>query len=224
MQLKLSLVFSAAGVLLGGGAVAKGPQAVEALDIDLFYQYSATDDDAEVTTDIESDEAIAFLWMVAPGGHTVAIVHSKDRLGLREIEVESDEPSVGEVQAAYPEGNYWFWGRAVSGVGLYGRVALSHGVPAAPDFFNFSPCDEVVDATGAVTMAWNAAPGADGGYEIIIEQDDTGGNLRLTLGVDATTFTIPDAFLAAGLEYEIEMKSVSSAGNKTSTSCGFSTL
>jgi hypothetical protein len=34
---------------------------------------------------------------------------------------------------------------------------------------------------------------------------------------------IPDGFLAAGLDYEIEMKSVAAGGNKTSASCEFST-
>ena len=78
--------------------------------------------------------------------------------------------------------------------------------------------------TGSVTIAWNSVAGADGGYEIIIEQDDTGANLRTTQSPDRTSFVIPDGFLAPGLEYEIEMKSVAASGNKTSVSCEFSTL
>jgi hypothetical protein len=198
-------------------------QMTEELSIDMFYQYSATDDDAEVTIDIESDTAIDHLTILAPDGHTVARVQSRDRLGLREIEVESDEPSVEKVQRAYPEGVYRFRGRAVNGARLSGTSELTHDVVAAPDFFNFSPCDEEVDPTTAVTIAWNTVAGADGGYEIIIEQDDTGANLRITRSADSTSFVIPDGFLESGLEYEIEMKAVIAEGNKTSASCQFTT-
>lgn len=197
----------------------------EPLDIEMFYQYSATDDDAEVTIGIESpDNPIDSLVIVAPHGRAVATVRSRDRLGLAEVELESAEPSVDEVQGAYPEGTYRFSGRAVDGTRLTGSVHLSHEVVGAPDFFNFSPCDDEVDATGAVTIAWNSVAGAEGGYEIIIEQDETGANMRTTLTAERTSFVIPDGFLARGLEYEIEMKAVTGAGNKTSASCEFSTL
>jgi hypothetical protein len=39
----------------------------------------------------------------------------------------------------------------------------------------------------------------------------------------STSFVIPDRFLAPGVEYKIEMKSVAAGGNKTSASCGFCT-
>jgi hypothetical protein len=80
-----------------------------------------------------------------------------------------------------------------------------------------------VDPTVPVNIAWSTVAGADGGYEIIMEQDDTGANLRITRSADSTSFVIPDGFLAKGLEYEIEMKSVTAGGNKTSASCEFTT-
>jgi hypothetical protein len=195
----------------------------EPLEVEMFYQYSATDNDAEVTIDVESNIAIDRLAVLAPDGRTVMLLQSGDRLGLRQIEVESDEPSVEEVQRAYPKGRYLFSGLDVNGAPLVGRVRLTHDVVAAPDFFNFSPCNEEVDPNAPVTIAWHTVAGADGGYEIIIEQDDTGANLRITRNPDSTSFVIPDGFVAPGLEYEIEMKSVAAGGNKTSASCGFST-
>ncbi|MGH8490837.1 MAG: hypothetical protein ACREXS_18730 [Gammaproteobacteria bacterium] len=191
----------------------------------MFYQFSATDEDAEVTIGIESpDNPIDSLVIVAPGGRTVARVRSRDDLGLAEVELESAEPSVKEVQRAYPEGTYRFWARAVDGTHLFGRTELTHDVVDAPNFFSFSPCNEEVDSGASIAIAWNSVVGADGGYEIIIEQDDTGANLRITQGPGRTSFVIPDGFLATGLEYEVEMKSVTSEGNKTSASCEFSTL
>ncbi|MGH8186836.1 MAG: fibronectin type III domain-containing protein [Steroidobacteraceae bacterium] len=197
----------------------------EPLDVDMFYQYSATDDDAEVTIDIESaDNPIDFLVIVAPNGRTVASVQSKDRIGLAEVEIESAEPSVEQVQEAYPQGKYSLLGRSVNGRPLLARVDMTHAVVGAPDFFNASPCNEEdVDPASAVTIAWNSVEGAAGGYEIIIEQDDTGANMRTTQSPAATSFVIPSGFLEAGLEYEIEMKAVTAGGNKTSASCEFST-
>ena len=194
------------------------------LDLEMFYQFSATDDDAEVTIGIESpDHPIDTLMIIAPNGRVVATARSRDRLGLAEVELESAEPSVEEVQAAYPEGTYRFLGRSVDGTRLFGRATITHDVVGAPDFFNFSPCDEEVDARSSVTIAWNSVAGAAGGYEIIIEQDDTGANLRVTQSAERTSFVIPEGFLASGLEYEIEMKSVTADGSKTSASCEFST-
>ena len=224
MNSKLFLLITVAGVVAAGPSQARNRESpAEPLEVDMFYQYSATDDDAEVTIDVESSIAIDWLKALAPDGHTVMLVRSRDHLGLRQIEVESDEPSVAEVQQAYPEGRYLFSGQAVNGVLLVGRIRLTHDVVAAPDFFNFSPCNEEVDPTAPVTIAWNTVAGADGGYEIIIEQDDTGANLRTTRAAESTSFVIPDGFLAAGLVYEIEMKSVAAGGNKTSASCEFST-
>jgi hypothetical protein len=226
MNSKLFLLSAVAGVLAADPSYpqnsdSQGPP--EPIDVEMFYQYSATDNDAEVTIDVESGIAIDHLTALAPDGHTVVIVQSHDRLGLREIEVESDEPSVEEVQRAYPEGNYLFSSQAVNGARMVGRVKLSHDVVAAPDFFNFGPCNEQVDPTAPVTIVWNTVVGADGGYEIVIEQDDTGANLRITRGAESTNLVIPDGFLEPGLEYEIEMKSVTAGGNKTSASCEFST-
>jgi hypothetical protein len=221
-----SLILSAVWVLVVGPTHAHGKPASkpESLDIEMFYQFSETDNDAEVTLGIESaDHPIDFLFIAAPDGHTVVKVQSKDSLGLAEVELESAEPSVEEVQRAYPEGVYGFWGKSIAGRPLWGRIQLTHEVVGAPDFFNFSPCNAVVGADTAVTLAWNTVPGAEGGYEVIIEQDDTGANLRISLGPDATHFVIPGGFLVAGLEYEIEMKSVTAGGNKTSASCEFST-
>jgi hypothetical protein len=199
------------------------PSRPEPLDVEMFYQFSQTGNDAEVTIGVESGKAIDVLVIVGPHGRRVGTVQSKDRLGLAEIELESAEPSVEEVQRAYPVGTYRLWARAVDGTRLEGRIGLTHDVVAAPDFFTFSPCNEDIDPTNPVTIQWNLVAGAAGGYEIILEQDDTGANLRITLTPDKTTFVIPDGFLVSGLEYEIEMKSVTAGGNKTSASCAFNT-
>lgn len=218
------MIASAAVLIVSGPSDGRpSPPTPEPLDLEMFYQFSHTGNDAEVTIGVESSTAIDVLAIVGPHGRRVATVRSMDGLGLASIELESAEPSVKEVQSAYPEGTYRFSGRAVDGTRLAGRIGLTHDVVDPPDFFTFSPCNEEVDLTYPVIIQWNPVAGAAGGYEIIIEQDDTGANLRITLSADTTRFVIPDAFLAPGLAYEIEMKSVTAAGNKTSASCEFNT-
>ncbi len=224
LLLAVVAVVVAIGAILPGAALQSPPVEPEELDVDMFYQYSATDDDAEVTIDVEADIAIDHLIVRGPDSQKIVSVASHNQLGLREVEVESDEPSVEEVQLAYPEGDYSFKGRAVDGTFLVGEAEITHDVVAAPDFVDFSPCNEVVDHSVPIAITWNPVSGADGGYELIIEQDDTGANLRITISAGSTSFVIPDGLLAPGLDYEIEMKAVSAQGNKTSASCEFSTM
>jgi pyruvate/2-oxoglutarate dehydrogenase complex dihydrolipoamide acyltransferase (E2) component len=66
----------------------------------MFYQFSQTGNDAEVTIGVESGKAIDVLAVDGPDGRRVASVRSADKLGLAEIELESAEPSVEEVQRA----------------------------------------------------------------------------------------------------------------------------
>lgn len=220
------MIASAAFLIVSGpidGRPDPRPPRSEPLDLDMFYQFSQSDNDAEVTIDVESSKAIEVLAIVGPNGRRVATIRSTDGLGLAQIELESAEPSVEEVQSAYPEGTYRFSGRSADGTRLEGWIGLTHDVVDAPDFFTFSPCNQEVDPAYPVMIEWNLVAGAAAGYEIIIEQDDTRANLRITLSADKTSFVIPDGFLASGLEYEIEMKSVTAGGNRTSASCEFRT-
>jgi len=53
-------------------------------------------------------------------------------MGLKEIALETAEPSIEGVKAAYPEGTYRFFGRTVSGARIFGEAVLSHGVVPPP--------------------------------------------------------------------------------------------
>ncbi len=101
MNSNLFLLAAVAGVAVVGPIQARSANQQsppEPLEVDMFYQYSATDDDAEVTIDVESSIAIDSLTVLASDGHRVMYVRSGDNLGLREIEVESDERDRDEVR------------------------------------------------------------------------------------------------------------------------------
>ena len=164
-----------------GRAEAARPLAKAELDIEMFYQFSATDEDAEVTLGIESpDHPIDSLMILAPDGRTVATVRSRDVWVSRRSSWRAPSRPWKRCSGRIRRERTGSWaGRSTAHCR---RIEITHDVVGAPDFVNFSPCDQEVDPTSSVAIAWNSVAGAEGGYEIIIEQDDTGANLRVTQG------------------------------------------
>jgi hypothetical protein len=84
-----------------------------------------------------------------------------------------------------------------------------------------SPSDgAVVDPRDAV-VEWSA-PGAER-VEIIIEQDELGHVLDITLSGTSRRLRIPAQFLTPGEEYKIEILSISENGNRTIAESRFRT-
>ena len=120
--------------------------------------------------------------------------------------------------ALFPPGKYRFRGRSVEGEQLASNVTLSHDLLPAP---TFSPSDgEVVDPKDVV-VEWNA-PGAEQ-VELIIEQDELGHVLDITLSGSSKRLRVPPQFLRPGMEYKIEILSISENGNRTIAESTFRT-
>ena len=147
---------------------------------------------------------------------------SRDRgqIGLAEILVESGEPNIPDVLAAYPEGTYTFFARTVGGTRLFGQADLSHFIAEAPIF---SPCDQVGLDPNNIVIQWSPVPAA-AAYEIELENDDLEVNLTSIVGHETTSLTIPAGFLQGGQDYEIGLTSITDAGNKAVVECEFSTI
>ena len=58
---------------------------------------------------------------------------------------------------------------------------------------------------------------------IILEQEKTGRDLRVTLAGDATSFAVPDGFLQPGMEYKIAVGTVAVGGNASFFETSFTT-
>jgi hypothetical protein len=177
----------------------------------LFFELNSTDDDLGLQLFLDA-EGWKRVRVLDPGRNEIVFLQARRKLaklGITELRFESAEPSPEEVLALFPPGEYRFRGRTVEGEPLASNVILSHDFPAAP---TFSPSDgEVVDPKHTV-VEWNA-PGAEQ-VELIIEQDELGHVLDVTLSGSAKRLRVPPQFLTPGMEYKIEILSIAENGNR----------
>jgi hypothetical protein len=180
-------------------------------DAELFFEFNSTDNDLGLQLFLDSD-GWKRVRVLDPGGNEIVLIQAEGklaRLGITELRFESAEPSPEEVLALFPPGKYRFRGRSVEGDLLASNVILSHDFPPAP---TFSPSGgEVVDPRQTV-VEWNT-PGAEQ-VELIIEQDELGHVLDITLSASTKRLRVPPQFLTPKMEYKIEVLSISENGNR----------
>jgi hypothetical protein len=180
-------------------------------DAELFFEFNSTDNDLGLQLFLDSD-GWKRVRVLDPGRNEIVLMQAEGklaRLGITELRFESAEPSPEEVLALFPPGKYRFRGRSVEGDQLASNVILSHDFPPAP---TFSPSGgEVVDPRQTV-VEWNT-PGAEQ-VELIIEQDELGHVLDITLSASTKRLRVPPQFLTPGMEYKIEVLSISENGNR----------
>lgn len=189
-------------------------------DAELFFEFNSTDNDLGLQLFLDSD-GWKRVRVLDPRGDEIVLMQAEGklaRLGITELRFESAEPSPEEVLALFSPGRYRFRGRSVEGEQLASDAALSHDFPPAP---TFSPSDgEVVDPRQTV-VEWNT-PGAEQ-VELIIEQDELGHVLDITVSASTRRLRLPPQFLTPGMEYKIEILSISENGNRTIAESTFRT-
>ena len=110
----------AATTLLGSAPAAPGDPVSTAglaeVELELIFEQNATDADAEVVLQVNTDVGLDRLSVLDPSYRRILRLASDDRLGLglSEVLLETAEPDIAQVQAAYPAGAYHVFAR-VSG-------------------------------------------------------------------------------------------------------------
>lgn len=120
--------------------------------LELFIEFNATDNNAEIVLVAESQEGIKHLSVQGPSGQPIlstATTGNVAKLGLGDIALESAEPSIKTVLQTFPKGRYTFRATTTTGTQLAGTAILSHRLLSAP---SFTP-----STTGLVDAA-NAGP------------------------------------------------------------------
>ena len=194
--------------------------AVAFADAELFFELNTTDNDLGLQLFLDSD-GWKRVRVLDPARNEIVLLQAEGRLarlGITELRFESAEPSPAEVLALFPPGKYRFRGRSVEGEQLASNVTLSHDLLPAP---TFSPSDGKVVDPRDVVVEWNA-PGAEQ-VELIIEQDELGHVLDITLSGSSKRLRVPPQFLRPGMEYKIEILSISENGNRTIAESTFRT-
>jgi len=141
-------------------------------------------------------------------------------LGLTELRCESEEPSLAEVLAEFPAGEYEFEGTTVDGEALDGSAVLSHDLPPAP---SFSPSNgELVDRNNTV-VTWTAIPGV-AGSQVIVEQPDLDVSMAVDLSASTTSLHVSPTFLQPNTAYKAKVIADSTNGNRTISEGTFITM
>ena len=188
----------------------------------LFLEYNATDEDAEVVIQVDADAGLERFRVVAPDGKVILDLRARgaEGLGIRKLDLETPEPGLEAVLAAYPEGEYSFFGRTTDGEILASTVALSHELPAAPQLTFPTEGQTGVPLGGAAS--WTPVAGA-AGYFLEIENDDLGVDLKSHVVASQTSFGFPAGWLLPDTEYQIGIAARGANGNLSVTELDFTT-
>ncbi|MDX1482958.1 MAG: hypothetical protein R3229_00635 [Alphaproteobacteria bacterium] len=181
------------------------------------------------------------LKIVDPSKRVILDVMNKGRLakqGLTELFFESAEPGFDELTAEefferFPEGEYEIEAVGIEGDTLEGEALFTHVMPAPANITSpVSDCETPIELGAGVDLviAWDAVttshptigtsdPGiVITGYEVTVEREEPEPVLvyRVDLPADATTLTVPAAFMALGTAFKFAVLSREASGNQTS--------
>lgn len=190
----------------------------------VYFEQNLLDKDVEVKFEATGGSAgLATMKVTAPDGRTVVDFKSTDsKFGIRHLVLESPEPkNDGQIQKDFPAGVYKFTGTLVGGVALVGEATLSHKLPTPSAFVRPRPDEKNVPIKG-LKASW--APVKDlAAVVVIVEQESSGQEIKVTLPGNASSFNVPDGFLMPGMDYKISVGTVSSEGNGSFIETAFST-
>lgn len=192
-------------------------------DASIHLEQNVTDGDAEAVFTIKVEEGgLASLLIIAPDGRRLSRLESRNKrnLGSREILLESPEPGVDQVLAAYPEGTYRFVGKTFDGEELAAEGELSHTFPGAANV-TFPTEGSTVPAVGLI-IQWEPVAGA-AGYLLELEQEELESELTVSLPASATSFSPPAGWLIPGEETVVGIGSLGENGNRTFVEVVFNT-
>ncbi len=209
--------------LLGTTAVFAGTSAGEFEDVSMSVVYSATDDDAQIIVQGGADDAFVKVRVTGPGGAVKLRVRVKDGadLGYADFQFDSPEPSLEELEHAYPAGEYLFAARTAAGSRLRGQVEWSYELLDAPVITFPMEGDEGIPTAG-LTVLWEEIEDADAiRFEIEDEEEEVA--LTADLPGEATSFMVSDGWLRPETVYTLDIKAIAENGNQTVSDLRFLT-
>lgn len=212
---------------------------------EVFVQLNDTDGDLGIHADIDG-EAWKRLKIEDPRGKVILDIRTIGRLrrqGLTEIGFESAEPTFDELSPEefflrFPEGLYEIEARALEGPDLESEAQFTHVIPAPPVILTPAPlgCDEpVVVPAGPLTISWEAVTTTHPdigvfdpdieivGYEITVEREEPAPEIAqdFVLPPDVTELVVPEALLALGTLFKVQVLVGEASGNETSSESCF---
>jgi Peptidase propeptide and YPEB domain len=220
--MKKPLLFAVSVSFLMACSMVSGQQKFERARV--YFEQNLLDKDVEVKFEATGGSAgLATMKVTAPDGRTVIDFKSTDsKFGIRHLVMESPEPkNDGQIQKDFPAGVYKFTGTLVGGVALQSEATLSHKLPTPSSFVRPRPDEKNVPVKG-LKASWATVKDL-AAVVLIIEQESSGQEIKVSLPGNASSFAVPDGFLQPGLDYKISVGTVSNEGNGSFVETSFST-
>ena len=209
----------------GGGAEAqRKPVRLEVSDV--FIEVNATDGDAGLQVNIDSEDWQQ-LTLRDPRGRSILNIGGVGRLqnwGLTGMTFESSEPPFAKVpfrrfRTRFPAGRYTFTGTRIDGRRVVGSDRLTHIVPRAPKVL--TPARGAVVDPSNLVVSWQPVTRPRGikivAYIVIAADPKTDRELEMTLSPGVTSAAIPPTFLQPPGRYSLEVLARERSGNQTIT-------
>ncbi len=197
----------------------------------LFIEFNETNEDVGVQC-VLGGEPYKKLRAFDPSNKPILSLQPKRSLkkqGMSDFFFESAEPpldefSVEEFLERFPEGDYRFLTTTIENQRQGGVTGFTHHIPAGP-VITFPLEGNIVDPANlvvtweSVTMSTSFNPPQVPvnivGYQVIVTREDPLRVFSVDMPADATSVTVPEEFLDAGTEYEIEILAVEESDNQT---------
>jgi hypothetical protein len=208
------------------------PEVTELEDATIIVEVNATAGDAgfQIFLDGEGWKNIS---IYDPNWRQIFNVKTKGGVskigGGTELFLETAEPEYGDLNELQelldllPEGTYKFFGRTVEGDWVRGEAELTHVIPAGPEIVEPKEA-AVLDPDDPVDIEWqevtetilpgDVAPLIEG-YQVIVEDEESGNEFNVTLPDDATQVTVPMQLLEDDTLYKFEVLAIEESGNQT---------
>lgn len=193
-------------------------------DVQLFIEFNSTDNDGGIHAFLDGD-AWREVKIFSPDGRPILAIEAKRgafrRIGLTELRFESAEPSLAEILAEFPPGEYEFTGETVEGEELEGTATLSHEIPTPPEIVS-PPDGGLVDPDNTV-IEWSHPGNGVASFQVIVEPVDGGASMTVDLSASTTSLKVSPEFLQGNTDYKFEVLAISENGNRTITESTFKT-
>ena len=184
-------------------AAANKKSCIEFSELRMTLEQNATDRDIEVVLFAQGgDVGLDRFEITAPGGRRVAKFDGDGRgIGIREFLLESAEPpDFDAVLKSFPQGEYTFTGKTVTGDCLRGTASLSHQI--VPPTKLLSPAEDDVVPVNDLVLTWMAVAGVER-YVVELNNEDSGSEMTFEVFPPTTSVAIPAHFLQPGFRIPV---------------------
>ena len=225
------------GILLAALPVTAEPKPKETIpftDARIRIEVNSTDGDSGLHVNLDA-EGWKFVNIFSPTGKLIFTVEgggSVGKTGLTEVFFESAEPGFADLPLAkflerFPEGNYRFTGKTITGKNLASVAKLTHAIPAGPVLV--SPAENSVQDVDNTVVRWEPVADPQGSritrYEVLVVEVGLV-PVRVLSAVllgSKSSMIVPPTFLKRNASYKCEVLAIERGGNQTLSENAFRT-